>query len=123
MVRAGLASVMCSYNKVNGTQACESEELLERDLRERLGFKGWVMGDWWAAGRAGGKPASRGLDQNMPGNDRAFDEYYVRHDNDRSDDFYVRHSLLQRAFPLLHPACSIPPHSALRHEWFPTPST
>ncbi|KAL1528575.1 hypothetical protein AB1Y20_009916 [Prymnesium parvum] len=89
MIRAGLASVMCSYNKVNGVQACESLALLESDLRSKLGFEGFVVTDWWGGGRSGGQPASRGLDMNMPGTDRVFDEYFVRHDNDRSDDFYV----------------------------------
>jgi beta-glucosidase len=39
---------MCSYNKVNGTYACENYDLLNTDLRERLGFKGFVMSDWSA---------------------------------------------------------------------------
>jgi len=63
-VEAGVASVMCSYNRVNGTHACENESLLRRDLKGRLGFRGFVMSDWWALHA----PASdRGVDQEMPG--------------------------------------------------------
>ena len=47
-VNAGAGSVMCSYNRVNGTHACGNEELLRRDLKQRMGFRGFVMTDWWA---------------------------------------------------------------------------
>jgi beta-glucosidase len=47
-VRAGVASVMGSYNKVNGTYACENPHLLTTILREQLGFQGWVMSDFLA---------------------------------------------------------------------------
>ncbi|SES17542.1 glycoside hydrolase family 3 protein [Psychrobacillus sp. OK032] len=39
------ASMMCSYPNVNGTFACESSELLQEALRDKWGFKGWVMSD------------------------------------------------------------------------------
>ena len=35
-VRAGVGSVMCAYNKVNGTYACDSRQLLTETLRERF---------------------------------------------------------------------------------------
>lgn len=41
-------SVMCSYNKVNGTFACENKFLLTDVLRRDWGFKGYVMSDWGA---------------------------------------------------------------------------
>lgn len=63
-VDAGAASIMCSYNKINGTWACENENLLKRDLREKMGFKGFVMSDWWATKS---DSRSKGLDQEMPG--------------------------------------------------------
>ena len=47
-IEAGVASVMCSYNKVNGNWSCENNSTLNTDLRERLGFEGWVMSDWSA---------------------------------------------------------------------------
>lgn len=47
-IEAGVGSVMCSYNLVNGTYSCENNSTLNTDLRERLGFKGYVMSDWGA---------------------------------------------------------------------------
>ena len=48
-VQAGVSSVMCSYNKVNGTYACDNADLLTRILRGELHFKGFVTSDWGAA--------------------------------------------------------------------------
>lgn len=42
---ANLASVMCSYPRLNGTFACEHDELLNEWLRDDLGFEGYVMSD------------------------------------------------------------------------------
>ena len=28
--------------------SCENPETLNRDLKQRMGFKGWVMSDWGA---------------------------------------------------------------------------
>jgi beta-glucosidase len=41
-------SVMCSYNKVGGSYACENRFLLTDVLRRDWGFKGYVMSDWGA---------------------------------------------------------------------------
>lgn len=42
-VRANVASVMCSYNKINGSWACENEHAMQKLLKDELGFKGYVM--------------------------------------------------------------------------------
>ena len=34
---------MCSYNLINGEWSCQNNETLNTDLKERLGFKGFVM--------------------------------------------------------------------------------
>jgi beta-glucosidase len=39
-------SVMCSYNQINGTFACENDEVLNTILREEIGFDGFVMSDF-----------------------------------------------------------------------------
>ena len=39
---------MCSYNKINGIYSCENNQTLNSDLRDNLGFKGWVVSDWGA---------------------------------------------------------------------------
>lgn len=41
-----VASVMGSYNKINGVYACENPHTLTTVLREQLGFRGWVMSDF-----------------------------------------------------------------------------
>ena len=33
---------------VIGNWSCENHDTLQRDLKERLGFKGFVMSDWGA---------------------------------------------------------------------------
>ena len=59
-------SVMCSYNKINGTYAAENKTLLTDILREKWGFDGFVVTDWGAAkDRINGLLA--GLDLEMPG--------------------------------------------------------
>ncbi|KAL2876620.1 glycoside hydrolase 3 [Colletotrichum sp. CLE4] len=64
-VHANVASVMCSYNKINGTWACENDAVMTKLLKEELGFPGYVMTDWFATtGTVSG--AEAGLDMMMP---------------------------------------------------------
>jgi len=62
-VDAGVGSIMCSYNLVNGVYACENPETLNTDLKGHLGFDGWVMSDW---GATHSTSIAAGLDQQMP---------------------------------------------------------
>src|SRR6476661_262761 len=58
-------TVMCSYNKVNGTSASENPWLLTTVLREELGFEGLIVSDWGAVYHR--VPAlEAGLDLEMP---------------------------------------------------------
>ena len=56
------ASVMCSYNRVNGDYACENDWLLNQVLKKDWGFKGYVMSDWGAT-HSTTEAAINGLDQ------------------------------------------------------------
>jgi len=47
-VRAGSASIMCSYNRINGSYGCQNSKVLNGLLKEELGFQGYVMSDWGA---------------------------------------------------------------------------
>lgn len=47
-VEEGVGAVMCSYNLVNNTMACENDYAINQVLKGQLGFKGFVMSDWWA---------------------------------------------------------------------------
>jgi beta-glucosidase len=44
-IEAGVASVMCSYNHVNGSYACGNRSLLTDVLRDELRFQGFVTSD------------------------------------------------------------------------------
>lgn len=65
-IRAGTTSIMCSYNRVNGTYACSNKYLLTEILRGELGFQGYVVSDWWAT-HGTAEYANGGLDLEMPG--------------------------------------------------------
>lgn len=62
-VRAGVAAIMCSYNKINGRYACENPGSLSL-LKHNLRFRGWVMSDWGAT-HSTVPAALAGLDQEM----------------------------------------------------------
>lgn len=67
-VKAGVASVMCSYNKINGTWACENDGIMNKLLKQELAFPGYVMSDWNAQ-HTTVQAATTGLDMTMPGSD------------------------------------------------------
>ncbi len=69
-VRAGVASVMCSYSKVNGTWACENADLLNGILRGQWGFNGFVTSDWGAVHSP--DALISGMDLEMPGREIAY---------------------------------------------------
>jgi beta-glucosidase len=54
-------SVMCGYNRVGGTYACENPFLLTDVLRSDWKYPGWTMSDWGAV--HGVAAAKAGLDQ------------------------------------------------------------
>ncbi len=59
-------TVMCSYNKVNGTFASEHHYLLTEILKNEWGFEGLVVSDWGAV-RDRVAALKGGLDWEMPG--------------------------------------------------------
>ncbi|OCF55403.1 beta-glucosidase [Kwoniella mangroviensis CBS 10435] len=100
-VQADVSSVMCSYNLLNGTWACENSELLNGILKEDFGFQGYVMSDWNAQ-HSGVYSANSGLDMTMPGDieQKSLTSYWGRNltesvnngsvSIDRLDDMVVR---------------------------------
>ena len=65
-VKAGVASVMCSYQMVNNSYACQNSKLMNGFLKDELGFQGYVQSDWLAH-RSGVASTLAGLDMTMPG--------------------------------------------------------
>lgn len=74
------ASVVCSYNRLNGYYACENDWLLNQTLRRDWGFEGFVVADWYFSTRSTVNAVMAGLDISMPGGDLTesygFPDYY-----------------------------------------------
>ncbi|EPQ55735.1 glycoside hydrolase family 3 protein [Gloeophyllum trabeum ATCC 11539] len=64
-VMAGVASVMCSYNLINDTYACDNDKTMNQLLKYEFGFQGYVQSDWSATHST--MSATAGLDMTMPG--------------------------------------------------------
>jgi beta-glucosidase len=64
-VKVGVSSIMCSYNRLNGTFACGNPATLTKILRDEIGFKGFVTSDWGADHAV--TFINAGLDMEMPG--------------------------------------------------------
>ncbi|KAI8804635.1 glycoside hydrolase superfamily [Cladochytrium replicatum] len=64
-VEAGAGAAMCAYNQVNRTSSCVNSQIF-KILKQDMGFKGFVMSDWWATKDALNS-ANAGLDMMMPG--------------------------------------------------------
>ncbi len=58
-------TIMCSYNKINKEYCCEHKYLLNDVLREKWGYKGFVMTDWSAMNERV-KALESGLELEMP---------------------------------------------------------
>jgi beta-glucosidase len=65
VIDAGVSSIMCSYNRINGPYACGASDNLIGLLRHEMGFKGYVTSDWGAVHAT--DYLGKGLDLEMPG--------------------------------------------------------
>lgn len=65
-IDAGAMSVMGAYNKVNGTYACENKELLTDILRDKWGFEGFTLSDFFYGIYDGARSLKSGMDMEMP---------------------------------------------------------
>ncbi|EME82408.1 glycoside hydrolase family 3 protein [Pseudocercospora fijiensis CIRAD86] len=63
-VEAGTGSIMCAYNRVNGSYACDNDYTQNQLLKNELGFKGFIVSDWGA--QHSFDTAKNGLDVVMP---------------------------------------------------------
>ena len=70
-------TVMCSYNKINGTFSSDNKKLLMDILRKEWGFRGMVVTDWGAMNDRV-KAFQAGCDLEMPGSNGMFDEQVMK---------------------------------------------
>ena len=69
-------TIMCAYNKINGTYCCENKWLLTDVLRDEWGFDGIVMTDWGAMNERVDALIA-GLDLEMPSSNGLNDKKIV----------------------------------------------
>jgi beta-glucosidase len=65
-IDAGAMAVMTSYNQLNGEWTGQSNYVIDKLLKKELGFKGFVMTDWWSVYDPV-KVIKSGQDIEMPG--------------------------------------------------------
>ncbi len=100
-------TVMCSYNRINGTYASEDRWLLTDLLRGEWGFEGLVVSDWGAVSdRVAGLPA--GLDLEMPASAGRTDAQLVAAVRDGRLDEAALDLAVQRVLDLLRKAQARP---------------
>jgi beta-glucosidase len=59
-------AAMCSYNRIEGSYACENDYTLNQVLKRDFGFQGFVLSDWEGT-HSTVKAALAGLDMEQPG--------------------------------------------------------
>ncbi|MBI4766546.1 MAG: glycoside hydrolase family 3 C-terminal domain-containing protein, partial [Deltaproteobacteria bacterium] len=106
LVEEGVASIMSAYNSVNGEWCGQNKALLTDILKNKWGFKGFVMTDFIFGMRDAKKAALTGQDLEMP-----FPMHFHQHLKglveagevpiERVDDAVIR--LLRQQLSLLHP--------------------
>lgn len=64
-VKAGAGSVLCSYNRLNNSYACDNSYTQNGILKTELGFQGFIVSDWFGQ-HSGVGSALAGLDMVMP---------------------------------------------------------
>lgn len=65
VVRAGVGSVMCSYNRINGSHGCQNSYTQNGLLKTELAFQGFVLSDYGAL-HTGIAAANAGMDAVTP---------------------------------------------------------
>jgi beta-glucosidase len=73
VIAANVASIMCSYNVVNGAYACGNHDTLDTILRGEMGFRGFVTSDWGATHAT--DFINAGQDIEMPGSGSDIDSF------------------------------------------------
>ena len=62
-----VGSIMAAYSLVNGTLCVKNKKIIQDILKDKFGYKGFVMSDWWAIVDNSTDNFNSGVDANMPG--------------------------------------------------------
>lgn len=94
-------TVMCSYNRLNGTYTCEHPWLLTDVLRNEWGFDGFVVSDWGAVDERV-DCLKAGLELEMPASGGYTDNLIVKAVNDGSLDEKVLDKAVERILEVVY---------------------
>ena len=85
VVKGDVGAIMESYNAINGTFVTENKRIIQDILKNKIGFRGFVMTDWWAIIRKNESSINCGVDMNMPGGRKEGTEYKGKNESYWSD--------------------------------------
>ena len=75
---AEVGSIMSAYSSLNGTFCVRNKRILQNILKDKYGYKGFVMSDWWAIKDDSPDNFNSGCDMNMPGGKYEGADWYGR---------------------------------------------
>jgi len=75
---AQVGSIMAAYSAVNGTFCVKQKRIIQEILKDKMGYKGFVMSDWWAITDNSTDNFNSGIDMNMPGGMKEGAQWYGR---------------------------------------------
>lgn len=104
--KAQPATVMCAYNKVNGTFCSDNEKLLTGILRKEWGFKGTVVTDWGALNDRT-KAFQAGCDLAMPGGSALGEKQALKAIKDGTLDIECVNASVKRILSLILRRCEV----------------
>ncbi|MFT3895420.1 MAG: glycoside hydrolase family 3 C-terminal domain-containing protein [Anaerolineales bacterium] len=104
-------TVMCSYNKINGTYACENKYLMNDILKEEWGHQGLVVTDWGAMNERI-EALQAGTELEMPGTQGGNDQKIVAAVKAGKLDESVLDRAVERLLTLIFKA-----HETLQHDF------
>ena len=64
---AEVGAIMAAYNAINYTYVINNTRIVQNYLKEKIGYRGYVMSDWWAITSDDPNIFTSGIDMNMPG--------------------------------------------------------
>ena len=67
VIDAEVGSIMTAYNAINGIYCVNNSLIVKEYLKEKIGFKGFAMTDWWEVMSYEPDNFNNGVDMNMPG--------------------------------------------------------